>query len=131
MSKIDRYIWASCSFPVTFVYRRVNFWYSLQTFFLFIHNLTQLLQQIEIIYHHLQQDCYFVSFYPIREICMINNVSDLSYEICKEQFDVYDPIWYLGRIQKNSLITSSAVTLSMHYIIFICGFRGNKINCYF
>ena len=67
------------SFPLKFTHRRFNFCYSLWDLFLFLHDLTQLLQQIEkiviffiffICYYFLSffiYSCFFV-FYLIRRI---------------------------------------------------------------
>ena len=70
------YLWKIYSFPVICIYKSYNFCYSLCIFFLFLHNLTQLLQRIENIcylffwWHLLLLFC-FLSYYVW---CLLNMV---------------------------------------------------------
>ena len=62
--------WIVCSFSVMFIYKRFNFCYSLLVFFLFLHDLMQLLQCIESIDHlfYWWNLLSLFDFYPIRRI---------------------------------------------------------------
>ena len=41
------FLWKIYSFPFIFIYKRLNYWFSLCIFFLFLHNLTRLLERIK------------------------------------------------------------------------------------
>ena len=61
------------SFTVTFFSKELNFCYSLRIFFLFLHDLTRLLQRIKNIFYLFywwQLLLLFLFFYPIRKICI-------------------------------------------------------------
>ena len=63
--------WKIYSFPVIFIYKRFNFCFSLQIFFLFLHDLTRLLKCIESI------DYLFLLIEFIVAFCFLSNQENL------------------------------------------------------
>ena len=66
--------WKTYFLLVIFIYKRFNFCNSLWIFFLFLHDLTRLLQRIESSY-------YLFYWYDLFLLCMIHHGSDLFYGI--------------------------------------------------
>ena len=77
--------WKIYSSLVIFIYKRFNFYYSFQIFFLFLHNLTQMLQRVEDIYYPFYWWELLLCFWFLsnqENLYMIHHDFDFFYDIC-------------------------------------------------
>ena len=146
--------WKNYFFSVTFIYKRLQFCNSLQRFFLFLYNLTRLLQYIETIFYLFLLTGIFLLFFSVlsnqENLAMIHHDWDLFYDIYSTATEhnqrqtqyfhqlqiilisisewikkfIYNFIWFSTN-QDLYLIT-----FWMHYMLFIITYRSNKVICY-